>query len=116
MPFLARSETDRGDVLTVPDDLTGGCLIDAHDGAGQGGFSAAVGAGDDHEALVGDGQVNTVQDMLFAVFIGNGEVQVFQFQHENTSSFLLLGATLDTITYMTEKCNCGKVVPNNRLF
>ena len=55
-----------GHVLPVPQDLSGGGLHQAHDGLGQGGLAAAVGAGDDHKSVVGDGERHVVEDAQLA--------------------------------------------------
>ena len=52
-----------GDVLPVPEDLSAGGDGQAHDGLGQGGLAAAVGAGDHHELVVRDGERDVVEDV-----------------------------------------------------
>ena len=65
-------DVEGGDVLPVPEDLTAGGGDQAHDGLGQGGLAAAVGAGDDHELVRADGEGDIVEDaQLLAGLVGH---------------------------------------------
>ena len=68
-------------VPAIPENLPGGRPYQAHDTFRQGGLSAAVGTGEDHQPPVADGERDIVQNaQLPAVFV-DGVAEVFQFQH-----------------------------------
>ena len=70
------------DVLAVEEDLAARGLLDAHDELGERGLAAAVGSGDDREAVVGNGQGEIVDDALGAPVVGRHlEHQVLKFEH-----------------------------------
>ena len=78
MPRRARS---------VIDDLAGGGLVETHDGLGQGGLAAAVGAGDHQEGAVLDVQGHILQNLLLTALSLHREGQMFQFQHSANLPF-----------------------------
>ena len=66
-----------GNILAVQQQAASGGAVDAGDDFGQGGFPAAVGAGDGHKAVLYH-QVDIVQDLTaFLGFV----TDVLQFQH-----------------------------------
>ena len=69
------------DVLSVPKDLAGGGLDQAHDDLGQGGLAAAVGASEDHELMVRHRQGDALQNIQRTALILDGIADVLQFQH-----------------------------------
>jgi len=70
-----------GDVLSVPQDLPARGGDQAHDGLGQGGLAAAVGAGDDHKFVVVDGQVDAPENVRLGAVVLHLIGKSFQFQH-----------------------------------
>ena len=71
-----------GNVFTVQENASCGRLFNAHDQLGNGGFTAAVWAGDDGKLAAVKGKGNIINDaMLAAVGCGHAEAHVFQFQH-----------------------------------
>ncbi len=80
----ALGDGEVGDVGSVEQDLPARGNLYAHDQLRERGLAAAVRAGDDREAVVGNGKRQVVDDALglpSAVCGGNLEHDVFQFQH-----------------------------------
>ena len=69
------------DILPVPEYPPGGGLHQAHDAFCQGGLSAAVGTGEDHQPPVAAGEGDIVQNAQLPAVLVNGVAEVFQFQH-----------------------------------
>ena len=65
-------------VLTVVEDLPLRGLYQAHDDLGQGGLAAAVGARKYHQLVVGDHQVDVVENIRLALRGGDAVADVFQ--------------------------------------
>ena len=68
-------------VLAVVQHAAGGGLHQAHDDLGQGGLAAAVGAGEDDQLMVGDGDGYVFQDVLLPLGGGHPVADILQFQH-----------------------------------
>ena len=75
-----------GDILAVQQYLAGGGPLNAHDQFGQGGFSAAVGAGDHCDLAAGHGEAEVIQDGGFPA-IGDVEGEIFYFKHKKLLVF-----------------------------
>ena len=71
----------RGDVLAVIQNAAGGGLDQAHDDLGQGGFSAAVGAGENHQPLVRNGDADVPENVQLPLGSGHAIADVLQLQH-----------------------------------
>ena len=69
------------DVPAVPEDAARGGLHQAHDDLGQGGLTAAVGAGEHHQPVVVDGEGNIIQNTQLLVALPDGVADMLQFQH-----------------------------------
>ena len=78
-----------GNIRAVPDNLAAGGLGQAHDGLGQGGLAAAVGAGDDDKLIVFNGQVDAPEDFCLHSVVLHLIGKSFQFQHIDSSLSLL---------------------------
>ena len=74
-----------GDVLAPEKDAALGGLFDACDEPGQGALAAAVGAGDDHQLVLGDVETHPADDLLVPLVLRHLEGHVFQFQHISPS-------------------------------
>ena len=70
-----------GDILPIIQDLARCGLRQPHDDLGHGGLAAAVGAGKDHQLLIGNGDADVLEDVLLPVGGGHPVTDVFQFQH-----------------------------------
>ena len=69
------------DVLAVIQNAAGGGLDQAHDDLGQGGFSAAVGAGENHQPLVRNGDADVPENVQLPLGSGHAIADVLQLQH-----------------------------------
>ena len=69
------------DILAVIEDLAAGGLHQTHDDLGQRGLAAAVGAGEHHQAMVGNGDGDILDDIHVTLRRGHAIGNMFQFQH-----------------------------------
>ena len=74
-------------------------MLDARDQLGQGGFAAAVGAGDDDELSLVHIQVQPLDDLLLTLFLGNVKGQILYLKHMVFSSQNVI--TLSKPTFYT---------------
>ena len=78
MPRLARSVMDSS-VMSSPENPAAGGLIQAHNGLGQGGLTAAVGAGYNQKGSILYLQGDVLQNFLFSFLSVYGKGKVLQF-------------------------------------
>ena len=86
METVSKVQEQAGDILAVQQYLAGGGPLNAHDQFGQGGFSAAVGAGDHCDLAAGHGEAEVIQDGGFPA-IGDVEGEIFYFKHKKLLVF-----------------------------
>ena len=60
--------------------MAGGRDHQAHDQLGQGGLSAAIGAGEHHQLMVIDGEGDIFQDVQLFIALVDGVADMLQFQ------------------------------------
>ena len=68
-------------ILAVIEDAAGGGLHQTHDDLGQRGLAAAVGAGEHHQLMVGNGDGHVFQNVLLPFGSGHAVTDILQFQH-----------------------------------
>ena len=69
-------------VLAVIQYAAGRGLHQSHDNLGQRGLAAAVGAGEHHQLVVGNGDGDVFENVLLPIGSGYAITDILQFQHE----------------------------------
>lgn len=67
-----------GNILTIQQDLSGSGGHDTGNKLGEGGFTAAIGASDDHEFIIPDCEIDMLEDLLA---VRQCITYIFEFQH-----------------------------------
>ena len=70
-----------GDILPIIQDLARCGLRQTHDDLGHGGLAAAVGAGKDHQLLIGNGDADVPENVQLPLGSGHAIADVLQLQH-----------------------------------
>ena len=67
-----------GNILAIQQDLSGSGGHDTGNELGEGGFTAAIGASDDHEFIIPDCEIDMLEDLLA---VRQCITYIFEFQH-----------------------------------
>ena len=70
-----------GDLLAIPENLTGSHLFKAHNQLGKGGLAAAVGAGDNSQPASRNGKGQIFDDLCGTVVLSDIKLYIFLFAH-----------------------------------